>query len=259
MSPGESPGSRPALFLLGWHDFMQADAPLHLPVNHVFVDFENVKKVDLSVLGRKNFIVHLFLGPLNKKLDVEVVERLLEHSQAVKMIRSPKAGKDALDFVLAYHLGQAVLTDPKAYFYIVSGDEGFDSLVELLKARHVKAKRHSNWQGLEIPVASKSAAPAANGQEPVNGTMAKAPANGGSQKPVSLSQAAEKFLNNLRKSEKNRPKKKATLVTHAKSSLGKDASDGKGEKVVAELLKAGHLKIDDKGAVSYRLPDPEEK
>src|SRR5688572_7093458 len=108
---------------------MRPDSSPYLPVNHVFVDFENVKQVDLSVLGRKNFIVHLFLGPLNKKLDVEVVERLLEHSQAVKMIRSPKLGKDALDFVLAFHLGQAVQTDPKAYFHLVSGDEGFDSLV----------------------------------------------------------------------------------------------------------------------------------
>jgi len=235
---------------------MQPDTPVHLPVNHVFVDFENVKKVDLSVLGRKNFIVHLFLGPLNKKLDVEVVERLLEYSQTVKMIRSPKMGKDALDFVLAYHLGQAVQTDPKAYFHLVSGDEGFDSLVELLRARNLKVKRHSNWQGLEA--ALKNGVPAAHVQGAANGAT-KAPVNGGPEKSSSLSKAAERFLDNLTKSAKNRPKKKATLVSHAKSSLSKGASDGEGEKVVAELLKAGHLKIDDKGAVSYRLPDPEER
>ena len=235
---------------------MQSEPPVYLPVNHVFVDFENVKKVDISVLGRKNFIVHLFLGPLNKKLDVEVVERLLEHSQAVKMVRSPKAGKDALDFVLAYHLGQAVQTDPKAYFHLVSGDEGFDSLVELLRARNVKVKRHSNWQGLEVSAALKSGDTVANGQgagsggAAVNGA-AKVPVNGGAEKSPLLSHEAVKFLLNLTKTAKNRPKKKATLVSHAKSLLGKNASDADGEKVVAELLKAGHLKIDDKGAVSY--------
>lgn len=227
---------------------MQPDAPLHLPVNHVFVDLENVKEVEMSMLGRKNFIVHLFLGPMNKKLDVEVVERLLDYSQAVKMIRSPKAGKDALDFVLAYHLGQAVLTDPKAYFHLLTRDEGFDSLVELLKARHVKVKRHSNWQ--EMEVALKSGAAATNGHGVANGAT-KSPVNGGPEKSPLLSHEAVKFLVNLTKSAKNRPKKKATLVTHAKSLLGKGANDGDGEKVVAELLKAGHLKIDDKGAVSY--------
>jgi len=200
------------------------------------------------VLGRKNFIVHLFLGPTNKKLDVEVVERLLEHSQAVKMIRSPKVGKDALDFVLAYHLGQAVLTDPKAYFHLVSRDEGFDSLVELLKARHVKTRRHSDWK--EMEAALKNGPTAVNGQAIANGATKQA-MNGGPEKSPLLSHEAVKFLVNLTKSAKNRPKKKATLVTHAKSLLGKGANDGDGEKVVAELLKAGHLKIDDKGAVSY--------
>jgi hypothetical protein len=244
---------------------MQPDAPLYQPVNHVFVDLENVKKVDPRVLGRKNYIVHLFLGPLNKKLDVEVVERLLEHSQAVKLIRSPKPGKNALDFVLAYHLGQAVQTDPKAYFHLVTGDEGFDSLVELLKARHVKVKRHSSWQGLEVPAALRSGEAAAaaaaaghgtgNGGIPTNGPATngavKVIANGGPQGPPLLSHEAVKFLLNLTKSAKNRPKKKATLVSHAKCLLGKNASDADGEKVVAELLRAGHLKIDDQEAVSY--------
>ncbi|RYD70538.1 MAG: NYN domain-containing protein [Verrucomicrobiaceae bacterium] len=229
---------------------MQADLRFLPPVNHVFVDVENVKKVELFVLGQKNYIVHLFLGPTNKKLDVEVVERMLEHSQVVKMIRSPKAGKNALDFVLAYHLGQAVLTDPKAYFHLLSRDEGFDSLVELLKARNVKVKRHASWQELEAWVAAKSAASIANGQAVANGAP-KAVVNGGPEKSPSLSQSAEKFLNNLTKSAKNRPKKKTTLVSHAKSSLGKSASETDGEKVVAELLKGGHLKIDEKGAVSY--------
>ena len=57
---------------------MQPDPSSHAPVNHIFVDYENVKQVDLSVVGRKGFIVHLFLGPQNKKLDVATVERLLD-------------------------------------------------------------------------------------------------------------------------------------------------------------------------------------
>jgi hypothetical protein len=233
---------------------MQPDSPLYQPVNHVLVDYENVKKVGVSVLGRKNYIVHLFLGPTNKKLDVEVVEHLLEHSQTVKLIRSPKPGKNALDFVLAYHLGQAVQTDPKAYFHLVSSDEGFDSLVDLLKARNVKVKRHSGWEGLETLAAVGVVSPlgnvTANGGTTANGAT-KAPVNGGLAKASALSHEAEKFLKNLTKTAKNRPKKKATLVSHAKSLLGKNASDADGERVVAELRKAGHLKIDDKGAVSY--------
>jgi hypothetical protein len=226
---------------------MQSDPTSYQPTNHIFVDFENVKKVDASVLGRRNCIVHLFLGPLNKKLDVEVVERLLENSQAVKMTRSPKMGKDALDFVLAYHLGQAVQTDPKAYFHLVSGDEGFDSLVELLRARNVKVMRHSNWEGLKVTSTG-------NGNVPANGGAAKALGNSGTEKSPLLSHDAVKFLINLTKSAKNRPKKESTLVRQAKSLLGNNASNADCEKVVAELQNAGHLKIERKtGAVSYLL------
>jgi hypothetical protein len=233
---------------------MQPEPPLYQPVNHVLVDYENVKRVEPAVLGRKNYIVHLFLGPTNKKLEVEVVERLLEHSQTVKLIRSPKPGKNALDFVMAYHLGQAVLTDPKAYFHLVSKDEGFDSLVDLLKARNVKVKRHSGWESLEtlaaVGVVSTSGSGTANGSKAANG-VAKAPATAGQEKTSTLSPDAEKFRKNLTKTAKNRPKQLSTLVSHAKSLLGKGASDADGKKVVAELLNAGHLKIDDKKAVTY--------
>lgn len=218
---------------------MSSDAPQYQPVNHVFVDLENVKSIDAGVIGGKNLTLHLFLGPHNRKLDVEVVERLLENAQAVKLLRSPKAGKNALDFVLAYHLGQAVLADPKGYFHIVSKDTGFDALVDLLKSKHVKVKRHPDWSGLHFNSTSKPA-----------GTPAPAP------KPPAkpgLSEAAEKLLENLRKSPKNHPKKKKTLITHAMNFTGKDKPESEAEKVIVELNKAGHLEIDDMGAVTYKV------
>jgi hypothetical protein len=49
---------------------MQTESTPHLPTNHVFVDLENVKVIDQSVIGGKNLILHLFLGPHNKKLIV---------------------------------------------------------------------------------------------------------------------------------------------------------------------------------------------
>lgn len=218
---------------------MSSEAPPYLPVNHVFVDLENVKSIDATVIGGKNLTLHLFLGPQNKKLDVEVVERLLENSQAVKLVRSPKSGKNALDFVLAYHLGQAVLADPKGYFHIVSKDTGFDALVDFLKSKHVKVKRHPDWSGLHFTSTPK----------PAIAPVPKVPA-----KPV-LSEAAEKLLENLRKSPKNRPKKEKTLITHAMNFTGKDKAEAESGavKVIGELNKAGHLEIDDKGGVTYKL------
>jgi hypothetical protein len=219
---------------------MSTESPPHLPANHVFVDVENVKVIDPVVIGSKNLRLHLFLGPHQKKLDVEVVEKLLEHSQAVQMIRSPKSGKNALDFVLAYHLGQAVQGDPKGYFHIVSKDAGFDALVDLLKSRHVRVKRHDDWTALNLHAQAKPAA------EVVSPAAAARPA---------LSEAAQKLLENLRKNLKGRPKKEKTLIAHAVNFTGKDKPDAEvgAGKVVGELKKARYITVDDKCAVTYQV------
>lgn len=206
------------------------------PMNHVFVDFENVRSVELSAVGRSNFVFHLFLGPNNVKLDVDLVDRLLASSQSVKLIRSPKPGKNALDFVLAYHLGQAVQSEPKAKFHLVSQDAGFDALVELLKTRQVKVKRYVDWQWvkqIQHPAVG-------NPPEP------KSPV-----KEAGLSASAAKLQLSLSMNGKNRPKKKKTLVNRAKDAMGKDTTDEQAEAVVAELITLGWPKIDEKGNVSY--------
>lgn len=227
---------------------MHAEISPSSPVNHVFVDLENVKTIDSSVIGNKNLRLYLFLGPQNKKLDVAVVECLLQHSQTVHMIRSPKAGKNALDFVLSYHLGQVVLTDPKGYFHIVSKDTGFDALVELLKSRNTKVKRHDDWESLNMhasvkpPAVTPVVAPAAK-PTPAPKTHAK----------NSLSNGATKMLETLRKAPKSRPKKTKSLVTFAREFSGKDKPDTDAEKLIAELKRAKALEIDEKGNVSYLI------
>lgn len=214
---------------------MAAESAPHITTNHVFVDVENMKSIDASLLDQKHLVFHLFFGPENKKLDIGVVETLLNHAQSVKMIRSPKSGKNALDFVLAYHLGQAALAEPKAHFHIVSKDGGFDSLIELLRSKQIKAKRHTDWSSLHFTNPPKP--PAATGQ----------PA------PKPLSESAEKVLKILRKSVNSRPKKKATLVRQAKSHMGKDSTEAMAEKLVEELSMAAFLSIDEKGGITYKI------
>ena len=45
------------------------------PVNHVFVDFENVHAVDLSVIGSKAVSFTLLVGPRQTKLDNQGEDR----------------------------------------------------------------------------------------------------------------------------------------------------------------------------------------
>ena len=60
---------------------------LHLapPLHHVFVDFENVHKVDLTIIGSKAVTFTLLVGAKQSKLDVSLVEKLFEHAVSVQL------------------------------------------------------------------------------------------------------------------------------------------------------------------------------
>src|SRR5882724_3065157 len=114
------------------------------PINHVFVDFENVHKIDLAVIGAKAVSFTLLVGPRQTKLDVALVEKLFEHAVSVQLVRLTSSGRNALDFALAYYVGRAVAADPTGYFHIVSKDAGYAPLIKHLRSRHISARRHDS-------------------------------------------------------------------------------------------------------------------
>src|SRR6185369_16053281 len=130
------------------------------PVNHVFVDFENVHKIDLAVIGSRTVAFTLLVGPRQTKLEVSLVEKLFEHALSVQFVRLASSGRNALDFTLAYYVGRAVAADPTGLFHIVSKDTGYDPLIEHLRSRHICAQRHDSFATLTFTVPPKPATPA---------------------------------------------------------------------------------------------------
>jgi hypothetical protein len=49
--------------------------------------------------------------------------------------------RNALDFHVAFHLGELAARDPGAVFCVISKDKGFDLLIEHLNARGIRARR----------------------------------------------------------------------------------------------------------------------
>ena len=204
------------------------------PVNYVLVDCENVGAVSPAFLDNKPVHLTLLLGPNQKKLDADLVEKLLEHAASVRIVRltSPQK-KNALDFALAFYLGRAVDADPTAYFHIISKDTGFDSLIEHLKGRHVHVHRHENCDTLPFTAVPKAPPP-----PPQDDLM-------------------ERVVAQLRKDPKSRPKTKKKLLSHLVANSGKTNSDQNAEseaaKLIGRMVDAGHIAIGDKEAVTYHL------
>ncbi len=197
-------------------------------VNYVFVDYENVHDVDLSLIGSKTVYLTLLLGARQTKLDAPLVEKLIAHASSVQLVRLNSSGKNALDFALAYYVGRAVQADPNAWFHIISKDTGFDPLIEHLKSRHIRAYRHTDYATLTFSTAPKPPAPG----------------------PDAL---VLQVLEHLQKHTNNRPKRKKTLASHLAPLCKKSATEV--DTLIEKLRQAGHLKIGDQGAVTYHL-DP---
>lgn len=205
------------------------------PLNHVFVDFENVHEVDASVIGAKWVNFTILLGAKQTKLDAGLVQKLLEHAASVQLIRLTSSGKNALDLTLAYYVGRAVSADPASYIHIVSKDKGFDPLIEHLRSRHIQAHRHDTFATLTFSRTAKATAVESKAE----------PA--GQQEPLN------RVLEHLQKNVANRPKKKKTLRSQLKSQLGKDATVADSVSLLGKLQKAGHVRIGDKDAVTYNV------
>jgi hypothetical protein len=217
------------------------------PVNHVFVDYENVHAVDPTIIGSKTVHVTLLLGAKKTKLDATVVEKLMQHAATVEMIRLTSSGRNALDFTLAYYLGRAVLADPCGHFHIVSKDKGYDALIEHLRGKHIFARRHEDFTTLTSSATAKPSAATSS-----VATLA-AKASPKPKPPASLEALETRVLEHFRKPTTNRPRTKNKLTSHLISHLGKKVTEAEVLQLIEMLSQAGHLVIGDKGKVTYHL------
>lgn len=209
---------------------MPSDKDPTPPMNHVFVDFENVHEVDSSLFSSKTATFTLLLGAKQTKLDVSLVEQLMAHAASVQLVRLKTSGRNALDFTLAYYVGRAVVADPTAWFHIISKDTGFDPLIEHLLSRRIHARRHADFSSLTF-----SATPKPIPMTPVSDDLLK------------------RALEHLQRNLTNRPKKKSTLASHLLSVAGKSSNEVEITKLIEKLRAAGHLSINDKNAVTYHV------
>lgn len=212
-------------------------------MNHIFVDYENVHKVDLAIIGSKAVSFMLLMGPRQTKLDVSLVEKLLEHAASVQLVRLTASGKNALDFALAYYVGRAVVADPIGHFHIVSKDAGYDPLIEHLKGKGISAHRHDSFATLPFaaPVKPSAAVP-----------RVKSSAKPKIHNPIPNEQEMQ-VLEHFRNPKATRPRSQKRLVSFLVTYFGRKITETEALGIVEKLQRTGHLAIGENGAVTYTI------
>jgi len=188
-------------------------------INYIFIDYENVHPTDLSRVKDKNAQVHLVLGARQEHPSRRLQEQIEEHAEKVELVRTPMATKNALDFVLAFELGDQAMRDPDGFFHIISRDKGFDVLVKHLRNRKILAARRESLG--EIPA---------------------------------LMSAEERFnylVARLCGPEKGRPTSRKALESTIQSVFDHSLNSDVVEKAIALLIHEGVIEISESGRVEY--------
>lgn len=214
-----------------------------LRTNYVLIDYENVQTQALHLLKDEHFKVVVFLGPTNTKLRVDFVLAMHQLGPRASYVTLETPGANALDFHIAYYLGNLTITEPSAYFHIISKDTGFDPLIQHLKSRKISCARSISIEDMPCFAPAPAHKPEEKPALPV-AVQAK-------QNPINdyLKMAVEDLIN--RKSSKPRTIK--TLKSTIQAKLGKGTSLEITEQVYALLIKKGHAKLNGE-KVSYALP-----
>jgi len=204
----------------------EPDTETLVPTNYVLIDFENVQPKNLHLLETQPFKVLVFIGANQVKLPRGVVLAIQALGKQAEYIEIDGNGPNALDFHIAYYIGDLVSSDPKGAFHIVSKDKGFDPLIRHLKRLNINIQRVKDLA--EIPVL-------------------RIP------KKAKKDDMIDAIVKNLIGRGQSRPRKLKTLQNTINSLVSESLDSTKLAALVGELQQRKFIVVD-KGNVRYTLP-----
>jgi hypothetical protein len=197
-----------------------------LATNYVLIDFENVQPSNLDVLQNHPFKVLVFVGANQTKVPFDLATAMQALGEAAQYIKITGTGKNALDFHVAYYVGELAAKDPGAYFHIISRDTGFDPLIKHLKSKKIRIQRERDLA--EILVLRLSVA-------------------------TSNDEKVSAIVNNLASRGQARPRKVKTLSNTINSLFTENLTEQQLAGLVKELEQRQYIKVAN-GNVTYKLP-----
>jgi hypothetical protein len=198
-----------------------------LRINFVLIDYENVQPAAISALEKEHFKVIVFVGSTQTKVTYEVATVLQHMGSRAEYVKISGNGPNALDFHIAFYIGQIAAKEPDAYFHIVSKDTGFDPLIAHLKSKKIFASRSKNVT--EIPIIK-----AANTKTTEEKIVA--------------------ILDNLKQRGASKPRTVKTLSSTIQALFQRQLADPELSAILTGLQRQGAIIVTDT-KVSYNLPE----
>ena len=194
--------------------------------HYILIDYENVQTKSLAVLRsipNQQFQIIVFVGANQLKIPIELASSMQAFGDQASYLQITGTGPNALDFHIAYYLGNLSARDPNGYFHVISKDTGYDQLIKHLKTKKVNVARQKDL--FDIPWLSSA------NKEPQKEQIAA-------------------IVNNLSARGASRPRKVKTLRNSIKNLFGDKLEAEEIDSLVQDLQQQKYIVID-KDNVSY--------
>jgi hypothetical protein len=195
----------------------------------LLVDYENIGKVDLGAVPA-GVRVPFFFGASQRSVPTEFLKAALKLGERFVPIDIEGQGKNALDFHIAFYLGEYLARSPQSACVILSRDKGFDPLIKHLVRRGFAVRRANS-----IAESLATVAP---------------PAVTVSHQPPTL---LDNALSVLAAAQRNRrPRKRKGLVAYLHSHFSKKIPETELQRLIDQMIARKKLS-EAKGAITYHF------
>lgn len=217
--------------------------------NVILIDYENVQPPSLKELLVPGFSVLVFVGASQAKISMDVVEAMHALGTQGRYVRCNGHGSNALDFHIAFYIGEMAATDPGTCFHIVSKDTGFDPLLAHLRSRGLTVGRSTSVA--ELPMFRTAMKRPAAVPPPAE----KLPPPPPKPKPAQLSEALrlQHVCAQLLKQGKAKPARLKSLGSAVHNMFQKTLPDSDVNALINTLQQKKWIVLEGQ-AVRYQLP-----
>lgn len=198
-----------------------------MKTNYVLIDYENVQPKNLELLKGHGFKVIVFVGSKQVKISFDLACAMQSLGADAQYVKVDGNGPNALDFHIAFYIGNIAAKDRDCYFHIISKDTGFDPLIKHLKTERIYAQREKDIS--EIPLLKIS-------------------------NSKSMAERIEAIVEFLRARGAAKPRAVKTLSNSINSLFMKKLEEDELARIMDELIRQ-KIVLMNGSKVSYQLPE----
>ena len=211
-----------------------------MKTNYVLIDLENVQPEHLSVLDGQNFKVLIFAGQNQAKIPYDFASTIQPLGKNAEYIKIQGNGPNALDFHIAFYIGQFSAENSDAHFHIISKDKGFDPLIKHLESKNIRIHRHKAISEIPLPKPAKAKKKPAQVSKPASSAPQE--------------ERLQKIVESLTAQGSKKPRTLKTLSNSINAMFSKSLAENELKALIGELTKRGVVIVSsNKTNVSYQL------